>query len=271
MNRSSRKKRRGVFLSLLTTLLAVFVLFQYSTIPEKAALLLEPIYVRELTNTTLLTRFIREKLDSRTLTQEELVRALRLLGDKEKEISLLQNRVRLLENEISTEELEKMEGTKTWVIHKSSRDVFLIKGGEDKGFKQGDVVISRLGEAIGYIEKVFPRSSRLSLFSRNNVEIEGILNSLNASVQLKGDGQNSISFLPRDMEVNERDMVSLQCLPEVSLGNVAHIRFDPRDPKKMIIVEPILPPSQIQSVMVLNGSGDFCGENFVKEKNSLLS
>ncbi len=269
MNRNSRKKGRGVFLPLIT-LFAVFAIFQYSTVPERAALLLEPLYVRELTNTTLLTRFIREKLDTNTLTKEELVRALRLLEDEEKEFLLLQDRVRFLENEIPVEKLNEMDGTKTWVIHKASHNMFLIKGGGDKGFQEGDIVLSRLGEAIGYIADVFPKSSRVYLFSQSGLKSEGILSELNATIPLEGDGQNIISHLPRDMEVSDGNAVFLQCSPTTQIGSVTHIRFDPRDPEKIIIIQPTLAPSQIQTVMVLNGSEELCKKSFSEKEDDLF-
>ncbi len=269
MNRNSRRKK-GRFLLSLLSLFAVFFIFQYTSVPKRAALLFEPLYVRELTNATLLTRFIREKLDATTLAREDLVRALRSLEDREREFSVLQNRIRFLENEIPVEKLEKMDGVKTWVIHKSSRNVFLIKGGRDEGFRQGDIVLSRLGEAIGYIANVFPKSSRIHLFSRSGLRFEGILNAGNITILLEGDGQNTISHLPRDTEVDEGDTVFLQCSPTVQIGNVTHIRFDPRDPEKTIIIQPVLAPSQIQSVMVLNGSGEFCKENFREREDGLF-
>ena len=237
--------------------IGVFFVFQYAAVPKKLSLFLEPLYVSELTNLTLIKNFLKEKISSNELTKQDTLHALRMINDIEKEREILLSRIHLLENELPPSSFDgKRE--KTWVIHKNLQRAFLIEGGEERGFQKGDIAVSRLGEAIGFIQEVFPQSSKVFLFSHVGTHTEGILSPLNITIKVEGNGRNAYSILPREAEVGEGNEIFLQCLHPLPLGTVTHIEFAPQDPEKIITIQTKLAPSQVQSVEVLKGSGKIC-------------
>jgi len=256
MNRNSRKKKNYTIFFLFL-FIGVFFVFQYTVVPKKLSLSLEPLYVRELTNLSLIKNFLKEKISSNGLTKQDTLHALKMINDIEKERDILISYIHFLENELPSTSFEK-KGEKAWVIHKNLQREFLIEGGEEMGFQKGDIVVSRLGEAIGFIEEVFPRSSKVFLYSHVGTHTEGVLSPLNITIKIEGNGRNAYSILPREAEVKEGDEVFLQCLHSIPLGTVSHLEFAPQDPEKTIIIQAKLAPSQIQSVEVLRGSGEIC-------------
>jgi len=109
-------------------------------------------------------------------------------------------------------------------------DVLIIDIGEGAGVKNGAIVFSDAGVALGFVETVAPRSARVALFSSPGAE-EGVSLSGSAFRTIaKGQGGGVFVLeVPKEITVTEGELVTRVGTPDV-LARVVSVDADDTDP-----------------------------------------
>lgn len=142
------------------------------------------------------------------------------------------------------------QGVVARVVAKPNRSLFntlVINRGIDDGIALGDLVITDQVIVLGNISSVTRSTATVTLFSgpqfSDNVFLQ---NQQGIMVPAKGKGSSNFEIhIPREIAVQEGDLLVLPENPLLVLGVVKSIKFDPRDPFQTILARV---PVNVQSI-----------------------
>ncbi len=120
-------------------------------------------------------------------------------------------------------------------------DRLVIDGGTKQGIDVGDLVIAYDRVLLGEVTEVFDTTSRVELFSHTDRSLDGWVSSQEQLLVVTGyGGSRFVIEAPRELELEEGDVVYSQKYPDYMIGSVGHVEFDPRDPfKKIYLALPV--------------------------------
>ncbi|MBX4215832.1 hypothetical protein KW797_02705 [Candidatus Parcubacteria bacterium] len=123
--------------------------------------------------------------------------------------------------------------------NRSPYDTFVVGAGSDRGVREGADVFAG-NSLIGSVEAVSPRSARIALFSSPGKVFAARINAV-SPVEVAGRGGGSFeAVVPRGTGIKEGDAVTVPALERISIGTVAAVLTDARDPlEKLLILSPV--------------------------------
>jgi len=123
----------------------------------------------------------------------------------------------------------------------SPYDTIIIDIGKNLEMKEGLMVYANGNIPIGYIEKVYDKTSLVSLYTNPGQKTEGFIESSNASVSLTGRGGGNFEMIiPIELIVDSGLIVYLPGSNSLVLATVDEIISTPSDPfKKVILSSPV--------------------------------
>lgn len=128
-------------------------------------------------------------------------------------------------------------------------DVFIVNQGSKDGVTIGDSVVTYDHVLIGFIDSVYDHTSQLTLHSKANQTIDGVLFPHNVTMSARGYGNGSFVIdAPREVAVAEGDILYSLEQPGSIVAIVRDIVFDPRDPFKQVYLSYPVNTNQIQKV-----------------------
>lgn len=127
----------------------------------------------------------------------------------------------------------------------------IIDAGSNNGIRNGaQVTVS--GEAlVGHIVEVFESSSKVKLISSTGEITKVIVGQESLALEAKGIGGESMEIdIPREININIGDIVSLPGINGLILGTVAKVEENSSDPFKKIIFRLPINLKQLKFLMV---------------------
>jgi len=123
----------------------------------------------------------------------------------------------------------------------SPYDTIIIDIGSDNGVKGGDLVYADGTIPIGNIDKIYNKTSLVTLYTNPGQKIEGFINGTNASVELIGRGGGNFEMIiPLELSADKGTIVYLPGSTSLVIAIVDEIISQPSDPfKKVILSSPI--------------------------------
>ena len=138
------------------------------------------------------------------------------------------------------------------VIQKGSfanPDALIINQGSRVGITTGDAVFAADGLLIGYAGEVYDNTTRVILYSKPSEEVSGVMGEGLVSVTAGGYGKGGLFIeAPRDLVVNEGDVLYSQYFPGKVIAIVRKVDFDARDPFQKVYLSYPVNINQIQAV-----------------------
>ncbi len=125
--------------------------------------------------------------------------------------------------------------------NQSLYDTLVIDAGSGQGLRKGDQVFALGNVPIGRVAEVYPKTSKVILFSNSGEKTQVIISGKNVFMELTGRGGGNFEMiLPRDFVVQKGDEVVLPGITPYVVGIVETILSDPRDAfQKALIVTPL--------------------------------
>ncbi len=249
----NKRKEKNEFVKaiFIAFVLSILLLFTFSPLRKNLFSFFEPIFLRDLENSSFFSYFFQRKVFSSQTPMEKM--------DFKDEKKFLLGRISFLEHELGKVNwIKKNDLVPALVLSKNINAEFLIGKGKKDFVSPGDLVLSSQMFILGFISEVYENSSRVSLLRKNGVETEAILEPTHVSFILKGNGNTLFAELPRDFSVSVGDVILNQCFPELLIGSVQKIHFDERDPSKEIFVSFPDSPYRTQYVFVVKKSHTHC-------------
>lgn len=120
--------------------------------------------------------------------------------------------------------------------NRSVYDTIVIDVGENAGIKEGDSVLYGGTIVIGRVSEVLKHTSKVTLLSSPGEVIDIIVGNKNITTTAYGRGGGGFKFeIPRDIEVDIGDVISVPGMVPRVLGKVEYIESRPSDPFKTIL------------------------------------
>ncbi len=125
--------------------------------------------------------------------------------------------------------------------NQSPYDTIIVDVGSDEGITEGLKVYANGETPIGQVEKVYMKTSLITLYSNPKRVTQAVLNSSNAPVELIGRGGGNFEMLiPLDLSSENGELVVLPGLTSEVIAIVDGVISTPTDPiKKVILRSPI--------------------------------
>ncbi len=115
---------------------------------------------------------------------------------------------------------------------------FLVDKGYADGIAEGDVVYDQGFVPIGTIIKVKGKQSSVSLLSENGKEYEGFLRKDDTALRIFGNGSGDfVATVPKNVQIEIGDEVSLNDYYEMTLGTVVYIQNDDQAVSQVILIK----------------------------------
>jgi cell shape-determining protein MreC len=123
----------------------------------------------------------------------------------------------------------------------SPYDTLIVDVGMENGIKEEDKVYAYGTLPIGYISKVYEKSSLISLYSNPGQKTDGFINDTNISIELIGRGGGNFEMIiPMELIIENKTVVYLPGLKSEIIAIVEEIISSPSDPyKKVILRSPV--------------------------------
>jgi len=176
--------------------------------------------------------------ENRRLTEENTIMKLQMINYK-----ILED-----ENNELKETLDCLPDNKNFVLgnilakpSNSPYDTIIIDIGEGDDIKQGDIVYAGGEIPIGFIDKVYNKTSLVTLYTSPSQKTEGFINGSNASVELIGrGGSNFEMIIPMELEVENGEMIYLPGNSSTVIAVVNEAISESTDPfKKILLSSPV--------------------------------
>lgn len=183
--------------------------------------------------------YLKSFLNSRIKQAEELRLAkeeLLKIELKLKEFAILEEENRNLKTLLGREDFE--ETISALVLVRPPEvfyDVFVIDLGARDGISGGEKVFFE-NILLGYVEKVFSKTSQVKLLSSSGVETSAFIERINLPVNVFGrGGGNFEATVPQDVQVEIGDFLVIPGLPQKLLGQVEELEQRPAGAFKRIL------------------------------------
>ncbi len=135
--------------------------------------------------------------------------------------------------------------------NQSFYNTFIIDVGDDHGLREGSLVLANGEIPIGKTEKVYKKTSLVTIFSSPQQETEAFIEGLNISINLIGrGGGNFETSVPMDLPVESGTSVFLPSKNLSVLAVVEEIISEPAEPHKKIILRSPVNTQDLKWVVV---------------------
>lgn len=208
------------------------------------------------------SNFISEKIKDLTYLfkdKKALNRENQILKEENLNLKLSHINYQILENDnLKLKEilnrLPKGEFVLADILSKNNQsfyNTFIIDAGENNGIKEGDLVLAGGEIPIAKIEKVYKKTSLVSLFSNPQQETEAFIDGLNISINLIGrGGGNFEASVPMDLPIENGINVFLPNKNLSVLATIEEIISEPAEPHKKIILSSPVNIQELKRVTV---------------------
>ncbi|MFC1720850.1 rod shape-determining protein MreC [Patescibacteria group bacterium] len=150
--------------------------------------------------------------------------------------------------------------------NQSLYDTLIIDVGNEHGINKGDTVVAYGNVAIGRVEEIYNKSSKVVLFSSSGKRMEALVGENNLSATVIGrSGGNFEIRLSRDTEIKKGDIVSVPSMNIEILGTVAYIQKEPNDPFQSILIKSPVNIQELKWVEVIESQNTTTVEGEVVE------
>lgn len=130
-------------------------------------------------------------------------------------------------------------------------DTAILDAGADNGVVVGMTVTAYGETLIGHIAEVFKNSSKVKLISFPQEETSVILGGSNTAISAKGKGGENLEIsLPREITVNNGELITTPGINGLVVGVVEKIESDPSNPFQKIIFRLPTNIRQLKNVMI---------------------
>jgi len=168
-------------------------------------------------------------------------------------LSMIDYQILKKENEDLKETLGRLPKENDFILgniltkpNHSPYDTLIIDIGNDFGVRVGDMVYANGNIPIGNVNKVYEKTSLVSLFSNPGQKTEGFINGVNASIELTGRGGGNFEMIiPMDLSIENGTAIYMPGSTSLVLAKTGEIISTPTDPFKKIILSS---PVNIQSL-----------------------
>jgi rod shape-determining protein MreC len=134
----------------------------------------------------------------------------------------------------------------------STYNTLVVYAGSDDGVSQGDLVTVYGTATLGRVVEVFPKTSKVALFSSPDVKTNVVLASEGVTLEATGRGAGNMRLeLPRDIDV-ENGAQLLDGQGRI-VGVVRATMFDPREPFQTVIARSAINVRHLDWVQVMVG------------------
>lgn len=163
-------------------------------------------------------------------------------------LSMIDYQILKKENEELKEILGRIPTTENYILgnilakpNQSPYDTIIIDIGNGLGIKEGDRVFINGNVPIGYIDKVYEKTSLVSLFSNPGQKTEGYINETNASVELIGRGGGNFEMIiPIELSAEKGTIIYSPGSSSLIIAIIDEVISKPSDPfKKVILSSPV--------------------------------
>jgi cell shape-determining protein MreC len=141
------------------------------------------------------------------------------------------------------------------VIGKPSDSIFntlIIDQGTNQGLKIGQLVTVQHNLGIGTINSVSTKTATVGLFGAPDFTGDVLLSSKNITIPATGKGSGNFEIhIPREVGVSDGDLLAFPQNPDVVIGVVKSIIFDPRDPFQTVLARAPVNVQQLRFVEVV--------------------
>lgn len=125
------------------------------------------------------------------------------------------------------------------VLAKPSQSLYnslIIDQGSKNGIVAGQLVVTQGTVGLGKVSSVSANTATVELFSGPQFDTNLVMKNQNITVPAKGKGGGNFEIhIPREIVVTDGDILALPEHPNVSIGVVKSIIFDPRDPFQTVL------------------------------------
>ena len=123
----------------------------------------------------------------------------------------------------------------------SPYDTIIIDIGNNVGIKEGDTVYANGNIPIGNINKVYDKTSLVTLYTNPGQKTEGFVNGLNAGVEIIGRGGGNFEMIiPIELLVEKGTIIYTPDNTSLVVALVDEVISKPSDPfKKVLLSSPV--------------------------------
>lgn len=142
------------------------------------------------------------------------------------------------------------------VIHDSALspyDTFIIDRGDTDGLRDGMLVVTPEGIAVGYISATHAHTSTVTLFSAPRLQYDAVLHASSTSLHadISGHGAHTMkTTVPRDVQIDINDTVALPTFETYTLGTITSIKVSPEDAFKTVFIKTPVNTYELRYVLV---------------------
>jgi len=134
----------------------------------------------------------------------------------------------------------------------SPYDTLIIDIGNNTGIKEGETVYANGNMPIGSIEKVYDKTSLVSLYTNPSRKTEGFMDISNVSVELTGRGGGNFEMVvPAELSIEKNMIVYLPGSNSKIIALVGKIISEPTDPFKRVLLSSPVNVQNLKWVQVL--------------------
>lgn len=133
-------------------------------------------------------------------------------------------------------------------------DVFVVDRGSARGVREGALVVSPAGDAVGYVYHVATERATVRMFSSPGSAVQVLVHTASTSAQIEaeGKGEGTLELLvPRDWEVHVDDTLYLPGRLSLPLAEVVHIQSEPEAAHKVVLASLYTNGTDLTTVVVL--------------------
>jgi cell shape-determining protein MreC len=164
---------------------------------------------------------------------------------------------RILGRDLSTSTISnQIDGVLAVVLKKppyTPYDSLIIDTGQSLGIEKGDIVSAPGGIPIGSISEVYSNTSKVRLFSAPGETHEVLIGASSTMITAIGRGAGVYeASVPRNLGIEEGDLVSLPAINPLFVGRVNGLVSDPADPFTTVLFSAPVNIYELRFVIVLN-------------------
>lgn len=141
------------------------------------------------------------------------------------------------------------------VIAKPSQSLYnsmIIDRGARDGIVVGQLVTTQGSIALGQIASVTDRTATITLFSGPQFNDNLIIKGQNITVPTTGRGGGNFEIhIPREIVVADGDLLTLPAHPDLAVGMIKSVTFDPRDPFQTVLARTPINLQELRFVEVV--------------------
>ncbi len=131
-------------------------------------------------------------------------------------------------------------------------DMLTVDIGEDNNVQIGDKVIANANVYIGEVSEVYPHSAKIILYSTPGHHLPVMLGLDSVSVEAVGMGGGNFNiFLPREVEVQEGDVIVVPSITPNVFGIVEKVNFKETDSFQTVLFKSPVNISELSLVEII--------------------